>query len=164
MNLIAWLFVVLIWIVPSPSLADPITNGTAVLSWDDPGSNQAIIIQYQSFADATWKSFTLGTPILSTARYEVTGSFPPFQPDTLTDHFICIRAQWANATDKTMWAPGNCVQVPVPVVVPPQPPSNLTITQLDVNRVKIEASINACKSIRTTGSGLTRTVRCVPRS
>ena len=45
----------------------------------------------------------------------------------------------------------------------PAPPSNLTISALDQNRVVIVANATACKSLATTGSGLKRTVTCLPK-
>lgn len=158
------LLVLVGWLL-MPCTAEAITNGSADLSWDNPGANEPIMVQYQSFADATWKPFTLSPSALNTAenRYHAAGTFTAFPPDTLTDHWLCIRAQFVNQTDKTVWGSGNCTQVPVsPPVV--QPPSNLKITQLDINTVLIEASSHQCRGIRTSGSGLTRTVRCLPKS
>lgn len=54
------------------------------------------------------------------------------------------------------------VQVQAPVVVPPAPTNNLTVRALDANRVEITGKTGACRSLKTTGTGLKRIVTCVP--
>lgn len=69
----------------------------------------------------------------------------------------------ATAADGTVATATVTVQVNpyVPPITPPQAPTNLTVTQLTADTIQITARPVVCKSIKTTGTGLTRKVSCI---
>jgi hypothetical protein len=49
----------------------------------------------------------------------------------------------------------------VVVPTPPPPPANLKVTQVTPDQIKVAGLVGVCSSLKTTGTGLTRTLNCI---
>ena len=159
------LLLILMFVLPATK-AWAITNGSADVSWNNTlPAGSTVDVQYQSFADPTWKPFTYPTPTVgSDGRMHAFVTWPAFPADNMTDHWLCIRARSILNAQVSVWATGNCAQVPVPVYVPP-PPTGLQITSATPDQIVITASTKDCKKVITSTAGSTstmakRTIQC----
>lgn len=77
-----------------------------------------------------------------------------FEPTT----WVKMTAVAGNGVESYPSAPVSKTLAPPP----PPPTNNLTVRALDANRVEITGKTGACRSLKTTGTGLKRIVTCVP--
>lgn len=138
-------------------LASPAWSADMTVTWEHDGSGAIDPATGQLVSPLD--RFNIYQSATETGAYALTHTLPA----DLRNQVIEMGHEpttWVRMTAIAASGVESLPSAPVSKTLPP--PANLTIRMLDANRVEIIGKVGACRTLKTTGTGLKRIVTCLP--